>query len=233
MRRLLIFALPLFLFASCAVIPKETVTLSQSIGSDIEVLHTSHRNMVQLYYGKIKDNINTFVDDVYAPYIIHYVLESELKEYKQGNPSLYTSIENAGTKGGKEYTEQALSDMTDFCEAATEQINKKRSELLSPVVQQEKELLRTIDESYQNTLYANATLTAYLSSARKAKESQDKALSAVGLGGLNDKAAEHLVELSDYMDELLKKSREIDVKSTEAQEQIEDIISKYKDTIKQ
>ena len=232
MKKLLSFALPLFLLTSCAVIPRETVDLSQRIGSDITVLHTSHRNMVQLYYGKIKDNINAFVDDVYSPYIIHYVLQSELEAYKQGSPSIYSSIENAGTKGGKEYTEQALTDMTDFCSAATSQINKKRKELLEPVIQQEQQLLSTIDASYQNTLNASATLTAYLSSARKTKESQDKALSAMGLEGLNDEVTSHLVELSDNLDELLRKSKKIDVESTGAAQKIEEMINKYKNSIK-
>lgn len=222
----------LFLMTSCAVIPKETVTLSKHIGQDLQSLHSSHRNMVQLYYGKIKSNINTFIDDVYSPYIIHFVLESELTNHKEGKTSLYGSIEKAGTNGSKENTEEALNVMLDFYEAAMSQINLKRDELLSPIIKQEQEILKAIDDSYQNTLSANATLTAYLSSARKVKETQDKALASIGLNGLNDKTTEKLVELSDFMDEVLKKSEQIDIKSTEAQKQIEEVISKFKNSIK-
>ena len=72
------------LLVSCASIPKETVTLSKTIGSDLQILHNSHRNMVQLYYNRIKLNINAFIDDVYAPFVIHYVLEVELNKHKRG-----------------------------------------------------------------------------------------------------------------------------------------------------
>ena len=71
------------LLVSCASIPKETVTLSKTIGSDLQILHNSQRNMVQLYYNGIKHNINAFIDDVYAPFIIHHVLEIELNKHKK------------------------------------------------------------------------------------------------------------------------------------------------------
>ena len=222
----------LILMTSCAVIPKETVSLSKNIGQDLQTLHSSHVNIVQLYYGKIKNNINTFIDDVYSPYIIHFVLESELRSHKEGKSSIYTSIEKAGTIESKENTDEALNVMLDFYEAAISQINMKRDELLSPIIKQEAEILNAINESYENILYANTTLTAYLSSARKVKETQDKALSLVGFDGLNDKTTEKLVELSNVMDEALKKSEQIDIKSTEAQKQIEGIIEKLKNSIK-
>lgn len=79
------------LISACVSIPKETVTLSQTLGKDLQILHNSHRNMVQLYYGKIKDNIYVFIDEVYAPYIINSMLNAELQSYKSGNPSLYKS----------------------------------------------------------------------------------------------------------------------------------------------
>lgn len=45
------------LLVSCASIPKETIILSKTIGSDLQILHDSHRNMVQLYYNRIKLNV--------------------------------------------------------------------------------------------------------------------------------------------------------------------------------
>ena len=79
--------------------------------------------MVQLYYNGIKHNINAFIDDVYAPFIIHHVLEIELNKHKRGESSIYGIIENAGKKGGKDETEEALNVMLEFQEAANRQIN--------------------------------------------------------------------------------------------------------------
>ncbi|MDL2255466.1 hypothetical protein LJC38_02645 [Parabacteroides sp. OttesenSCG-928-K15] len=217
------------LMASCASIPKETVTLSKTIGSDLQILHDSHRGMVQLYYSEIKVNINTFINDVYAPFVIHHVLESELDKHKKGESSLYGIIENAGKIGGKEETEEALNIMLEFQEAANEQITTKRNELLSPIVNQEKEILREIDRYYQNTIHANATLTAYLISAHKVKESQNEALSIIGLSGMDTTVTNRLIELSGLVDTALEKGKKLDVKSEEAQQEIEHIVNTIKE----
>lgn len=113
------------LLVSCASIPRETVILSKTIGSDLQILHDSHRNMVQLYYNGIKLNVNTFIDDVYASFVINHVLEAELNKHKRGESSIYGIIENAGKTGGKAETEEALNVMLEFQEAANQQINTK------------------------------------------------------------------------------------------------------------
>lgn len=219
----------LLLMMSCASIPKETVTLSQTIGSDLQILHNSHRNMVQLYYHSIKVNINTFIDDVYAPFVIHHVLQSELEKYRNDESSLYSVIANAGKIGDKNETQEALSIMLEFQEAANSQITTKRNELLDPILNQEKEILNAIDQSYQNTIYANATLTAYLTSIHKVKKSQNEALSIIGLSGMDTSVTNRLVELSGLVDMALQKGEKIDIKSDEAYQQIEDIVNKIKE----
>ena len=216
------------LLVSCASIPKETIILSKTIGSDLQILHDSHRNMVQLYYNRIKLKVNTFIDDGYAT----FVLEAELNQHIRGESSIYGIIENAGKTGGKAETKEALNVMLEFQEAANQQINAKRNELLFPILEQEREILNAIDQSYQNTIYANTTLTAYLVSVQKIKESQNEALSIVGLNGLDTTVTNRLVELSGFVDMALEKGEQIDIKSNEAQQQIEDIVNKIKELTK-
>lgn len=122
--------------------------------------------------------------------------------------------------------------MLEFQEAANQQINAKRNELLFPILEQEREILNAIDQSYQNTIYANTTLTAYLVSVQKIKESQNEALSIVGLNGLDTTVTNRLVELSGFVDMALEKGEQIDIKSNEAQQQIEDIVNKIKELTK-
>lgn len=81
--------------------------------------------MVQLYYNRIKLNVNTFIDDVYATFVIHHVLEAELNQHIRGESSIYGIIENAGKTGGKAETKEALNVMLEFQEAANQQINAK------------------------------------------------------------------------------------------------------------
>lgn len=92
--------------------------------------------------------------------------------------------------------------------------------------------MNAIDQSYQNTIYANTTLTAYLVSVQKIKESQNEALSIVGLNGLDTTVTNRLVELSGFVDMALEKGEQIDIKSNEAQQQIEDIVNKIKELTK-
>ena len=89
--------------------------------------------------------------------------------------------------------------------------------------------MSAIDQSYQNTIYANTTLTTYLVSVRKVKESQNEALSFVGLNGLDTTVTNQLVELSGFIDMILEKGEKINIKSDEAQQKIEDIVNKIKE----
>lgn len=229
MKRFFVLFLISILISSCASIPKETVTLSKTIGTDLQTFHDSHSATIKMYYDKVGDNINSFINDIYSPYIIHNVLKAELDKYKKGELSLYGIIENAGKSSDKKGTEEALDIMLEFTEAANQQILAKKNELLIPLIKQKNEILSAIDRSYRNTIYANATLTAFLESARKVKESQSEALSIVGFGGLDNTITHKLVELSEFIDSAIKKSNTIDVKSDTAEKQIEEIINKVKE----
>lgn len=226
--RIIIAVFSLLLLASCASIPKETILLSKMIGTDLQTLHSSHRNTVQLYYNSISTNIETFINDVYAPFIINNVLESELAKQKAGEVSMYSIIGNVGKINSENETEEALNIMLEFQEAAYSQISFKREELLSPILKQEIEILNSIDQSYQNTINANASITAYLTSLYKLKESQNEALSFIGLKGLDVAVTDRLVKLSELVDMTVKKGEQIDIKSDSANQQINDIVNKIK-----
>lgn len=220
------------LISSCVSIPKETVELSQALGSDLKVLHTSHRNTVTIYYQKIKDNIQIFIKDVYAPYIINYVLKKELNSYNNGQESIFKSLNDAAKNNNAADTEKATKDMQDFLSAANRQIKKKTDELMNPIISQETELLLKIDKAYQNAMYANSTVTAYLSSIRKVKETQQEALSMVGLKNVDSLITNKLLKLSNGINEAIQKGKEIDTKSDNALNKIKEITDKIKELTK-
>lgn len=230
--RFLVIILFSFLIVSCVSIPKETVTLSETIGADLKVLHESHRSMVQLYYNGIKYKVNAFIDEVYSPFIIQNVLESELKKYRKGELSIYSITEIGGKTGEKSDSEEVLSVMLEFQEAANNRINSKRNELLFPILNQEMELLTAIDQSYQNILLANSTLTEYLVSVSKVKQSQNEALSIIGLKGVDTTITNRLLQLSESVNKTVELGEKIDLKSNDAKEQIEDLIYKIKELTK-
>jgi len=222
----LVSILFIFLLAGCASVPKETVLLSQTIGNDLQVLQQSHQNLAELYFNKIKTDINTLVDDVYAPFVIHYVLNKELQSFKKGEPSLYGTLELAAQKVGKLESENAVDEMADFLNSARKQIEKKRTELLKPILIQETELLKAINKSYLQVSNANTSITVYLQSLRKLKEEQEQALSIVGLTGADTLVSNSLASFSEQIEEVLKKGKEIDVKSDDAYKQLQELSNK-------
>ena len=221
--------LTVLILTGCASIPKEVVTLSQTLGNDLKVLHNSHMSTVQIYFGKIKYDINSFIDEKYAPFIIHYALKSELANYKQGKTSLYGTVEIAGQKEGQKEANDALTVMMDFQEAARKQIESKREELLSPILKQEAEIKEVVNRSYENAQYANSSITAYLQSIRKIKESQQQALSMVGLEGSDTLVTKSLIKLSAQVEKAVKTGKEIDIQSDDAYKQLEKVANQIKE----
>lgn len=220
----------MLMFSACASIPSEVVTLSQTIGNDMKILNRSHLDAVKIYFTKMEDDINRFVDEKYAPFVIHHVLKSELAEYKSGNKtSLYGIIELAGQKEGVEETSDAVAVMQEFHEAARLQIEGRRNELLSPLESQKIEILKAVNRSYENVIDANTTITVYLQSIRKIKETQQLALSKIGLDGADAKITESLVKLSSEIDKAMEAANKIDIKSDDAFQQLEKVSEKIKE----
>lgn len=174
-KKILVLIACLFLTASCVTIPKATVSLSRAIETDIKAFHQAHSNIVKLFYSKLKSEVNSFIDNVYAPDIIHEILQSELMLYQNGEPSLYGIILLAGTDSSQHAAKEALSVMVELQKAVYSEIASKRRELLEPIENEETEALNALNLSYQNTILAGNVLTNYLISAQKVKEAQKEA----------------------------------------------------------
>lgn len=218
------------LLNSCVSVPKETVQLSRIIGTDLTVLQNSHTTMVELFYNEIINNINAFIEEVYAPFIINYVLKGELKNYKNNiSPSIFGVINKAANDGaGKAETGEVLVEMSNILKAANTRIEKKRNELLDPIQKQKDAMLRNINTSYENTRRANSSVTNYLQSVLSLKESQREILSIVGLKGMDEALNNTLLKVSEVTKSLLIEGKEIDIESDDAFNKIKKIAAKIK-----
>ena len=218
---------------SCASIPKESVELSKTIGGDIVEFHRAHRATIKLLYQKMKDDINDFVDTKYTPYIINYVLKDEWSRYRKGQDSLYTVIENAGKSEGDKQAKEALDVMQEFIEAANIQISKYRKELISPVLEKEEETLKKIDESYQNFINANKTLTAYLDSLYQLHKSKQKMLSWLGLSEFDNFITPDIIaKANQTISEAIKGVNVVDVEYDNLQDTFNDVKSKIEEIVR-
>jgi vacuolar-type H+-ATPase subunit H len=229
--RIVFITVTFYIFNSCISVPKQTVKLSSVIGTDLKVLENSHTTMVGLFYTEIINNMNGFIEDVYAPFIINYVLKKELDSYHNSQPSIFEAIEDAATKGGKANTEKAYNDMSDFLKAARTQIEKKRNELLVPIQKQRDSIILNIKISYGNTILASSSVTSYLQSISSLKESQNEVLSVIGLKGKTEELTNTLLKMSDVAKSLLTKGKEIDIKSDDAYNKMKTLTDEIKSII--
>lgn len=225
----IILIVTILIISSCSSVPKETVTLSRTIGNDLRELEKSHTNSVNILFTKINDDIDNFIDEVYTPYIINYVLKAEYSSYQDGEGSIYASMVNAANNNSKKTSAKVLDDMSQFLIAAKNQIESKRKELQMPINTQRTEVINSITNSYQNVIYANSTITGHLESIRKVKEAQDEAASMLGVENANERVNEQLLEISDKVSGAVLKAKEIDLKSDEAYDKLKEIINKIKE----
>lgn len=141
---------------------------------------------------------------------------------------MYSIIEEAGKTGEKKETDEALKVMQEFQEAALVQIKSKRNELLAPILMQERKVLSSINQSYENTVYANATITGYLESIRKVKEAQNEALALIGLKDADVKMTRTLLKIAQVVNDAIEVGKKIDIKSDDAYEQLEKVSNQIK-----
>lgn len=118
--------------------------------------------------------------------------------------------------------------MQDFLEIVKLQIAEKEESLLSPLEKQENELLNKINQSYESVLLANTSITYYLKSIRKLKESQQEVLSIVGLTGADTTILNTLMNVSEKVNDAVKAGKKIDIESDKALEEIENVTEKIK-----
>ena len=104
----------------------------------------------------------------------------------------------------------------------------KKESLLPPLETEERELLNKINQSYENVLLANASITNYLKSIQKLKETQQEVLSMVGLSVADTTVINSLMTVSEKVNEAVKAGKKIDAESDKALEEIEKVTNKIK-----
>jgi hypothetical protein len=186
-------------------------------------MHRAHRELAVKYFDRIKKDVNEFVDKRYRPFVIDFTIR-DLK--------LLDAIEEARKPGAKL---DPLEVMEIYVTQVLKNIENKREEYLAPILENEKKVLKAIDESYENIQNANAIVTGHLASIIKVHDAQAELLEKIDMGDLRTKFIENTVKLSDTIAEAVDEAREIDVKLKGAESQIhkiKDVAEKLEKIIK-
>lgn len=80
-------------------------------------------------------------------------------------------------------------------------------------------------------VYGNSTITAYLKSVKKVKNTQKEAISMLGLTQADSIFTTNLIKISQDVQTVVQKGNQIDVKSDQAYEKLEAISKQIKEII--
>ena len=208
------------LVVACDVVPKEAVELSATVGRDLEEVHQAHLALAGLHFQVSKDSVNKFVDDVYRPaFIKQFAIEFELVD------KVKRAIDEA--------PDEILPGLALFVKIAQERVEKKRAELLAPIVKQEEIVVSEINNAHKQLQAAQAIVTGHLASVRKVRDVQNELLAEIGLEGLREKIAMTTADVSTKVSDLVAKGEEIDGNIDDATKKIAEMDEKFKEFIAQ
>lgn len=217
------------LTSACADVPEEAVTLSVTIGKDLEEIHKSHRALAERYFGRMKADINVFIDETYRPFIVEQSLTKgttvTLADGRTVTVSPWQVLASEVKKpgGGK-----IVARMDTIVKKITAQVAKKRAEFLTPIEDQQREVMRAIDDSYARIQSAHAVVTGHLASVRKVAQAQQDVLEKAGLKDVRKNFIDTTAEVSDRIAEITGKARRGEEKLDDALGKVSKILSEAK-----
>ena len=161
----------------CASVPEETVTLSMTVGRDIQQLHSGYRETIRFSFAQMRKAGLTVIDNVWTPaYLKSFVATGQLAE--------------AAKNGQTERIEY-------WARLAIEAIDEKRRKFVEPLQQREAALITEVDAAFDRVINANAAVTANLNSVLKVRDLQDRVVDLLGLTDVRNTINSAIVAASD------------------------------------
>ncbi len=208
----------------CAQVPKEAVELSTTVGRDIAVTREAHVQLASLLFQKMKEDVNRFVDGIYAPHQIRAAMERQKELAESSDPndkkiSLLLAINAAFKPGASEKLQSAtLKGMGILVTKIRNDVEQMRRDLLTPLDEQEKMVLGSINRAYQQMHYANSIVTGHLSSVAKVHEAQSELLAEFGVEkDLRKEIGEGMAAVSSKITLLVDAAENVDDKMVGAE----------------
>ena len=188
----------LLLVAGCVSAPRQTVELAEIIDQQIAEMQVSHEKFVRLYYDKLRDEVEHFMEQKWIPQFLSNVVEGRgesSKQYRSDLDKAYklasldwentieiSKIEDEDVKKAvleviKKLATQEKATLgivqLDFSKAIQKQINKQRKELIQPIDEQEEYVLDQLRVGYADLQRSSAVIKGYLASTVEVVEQRE------------------------------------------------------------
>ncbi len=231
----------LFLLAlGCVSAPRATVELAEITDQQIAEMQASHEKFVRLYYDKLRDDVDRFMEERWIPQFLSNVVEGKGKGGKEFRADLdkaykfatldweaVIQIKEIKDEDVKETIRGAIKKLTmqektvlgmvllDFSKAAQDQINQQRKSLMKPINQQEAYVLDQLRMGYADLVRSNVAIKGYLASVVKLVEQRDAVYQKLGVLETQKKIVDVATRLSDDAVMTLNAAKEADKGVTE------------------
>ena len=217
MKRLYTWLLPCSLImlilaiSGCSSVPKEVVELSYQMGEDISAVHQSYNKLIHEHFEMLRQERIKYLNDLWTPkYISTWMEDGRLIDVAKGEVA-WSQEQSDFVKptAGKE-KEELLMTVKFWSQAAVNEIENKKVELLEPLNVQEEQLTSLVTDAFNRLYRGNATITAHLNSLRNVQEVQNNLLEALNLRDFRDKINIQLSTVSEKAQKALEEIKKAD-----------------------
>ena len=196
-------------------------------------MQASHEKFVRLYYNKLRDEVDHFLETRWVPQFLANIVEGREESGKRFRADLDNAYRLAavdweavlridGIEDGdvKTAIRGAVEQLTtrenatlgmvllDFSTAVQEQVSKQRESLIKPIDQQEAYVLDQLRAVYTDLLRGTFAIKAHLASVAQLVEQRDAMLEKAGVLEAQQKTLRAAVALNDGAINALTSSRQ-------------------------
>jgi hypothetical protein len=193
-KRLVWFAIAVvFLLSGCAQVPKESVELSTTLGRDLQEVHQSHRQSVDLLFERDIESIDNYINNVAMPFFVSAAINRLGTELAQ-------NLADSTSPNSSDEDKKNVSDrMALVVKEVMDRLKKEREEVIFPLETRRKDTLAELDRAYAELQRANTVVTAHLASVVKVHSIQDDLLAKVGLKDFRSKVGEEALKANSQV----------------------------------
>lgn len=220
--RLISAGLGSLVLGACVSAPPQTVELSDVVLQQVTFIEKAHRDLVRAYFVQLEREVNGFIDREWIPDFLDRVVrnpqvQQELRAIRLGQPvdaselkgvldqsRRFTSTESqiilaALAASEREQNVRLSTFMTDFSDAAMQQINQVRAQWRQRLRDSERQLMGELDESYATLRSGHLQIRSYLESVVDIRTQQDRIAQKIGLLEERDRSIDAILALSDSL----------------------------------
>jgi len=214
-----VLCVSILLVASCAQVPKESAELSVTLGRDISSMRSAHLALFDMYANQLIQDINSFIDQVYAPYQIREIFNDSLWKAE-----ILQIVQDAADESSGDSTTEAFEKLEILIASISEEVEAYRRSKLLPLQDRLRSTRSEIEQGYQQLHVANAVVTGHLRSVARVHDLQSDILAKASIPDIRQTFGEATSDFSSTISELT-------IKASKGEEKFSELVEKFNEAL--